>query len=124
MALREIDLEPGYKDNFSRKVIEQSRVVTERIHLVQSNRPLIEGHDQLTLCGKTVKCAAFGAMIEDDDSLPIVEDVRWSTNVCTKCTEGVWRDRFIYAVRDGSDPNAEWTQCRLSRPQQNNLCPA
>jgi hypothetical protein len=80
-----------------------------RIHLVQTSKPLIEGQDHLTLCGQTVKCAVFGAMIEDDGLAPIVEDVRWSTNVCSKCVEGVWRDRFIYAVRQESDPNSEWT---------------
>jgi len=44
-------------------------------------------------------------MVNGDGEVTIVDEVRWSVNVCSKCG----RDRLIYAVTDGIDPHAEWT---------------
>jgi hypothetical protein len=57
-----------------------------------------------------MKSTVLRAMFEEDGTAPIVEDVRWSEDVCSKCVEGVWRERFIYAVSEGTDPHSEWTK--------------
>jgi hypothetical protein len=75
--------------------IPANKGATVTIHLVQAKNRLIEGQDQTTLCGREMKSTVLRAMFEDDGTAPIVEDVRWSENVCSKCVEGVWRDRFF-----------------------------
>jgi hypothetical protein len=55
-----------------------------------------------------MKCT-LRAMLEDEGKASIVEDVRWSTNVCSVCLEGLWRERVLYAVSEGNDGHIEST---------------
>jgi len=67
-----------------------------KIHLVQSQTPLTEGRDQDAMCGRTVKNAVIGAMIDSESYGGFLHG-----GFCYKCACAEWTMRYVYAVREG-----------------------
>ncbi len=71
-----------------------------KIHLVQSQTPLSEGRDHDTICGKTLIRPTFGAMCDGDEFGGFVAEMHNCINICQKCVERGWTERYLYAAKE------------------------
>ena len=74
-----------------------------KIHLIQSQTPLSEGRDQDVMCGTNVSNMEFVSVYDEPGTISRTElhqQLANNLNVCRKCLQSMWWERYIYAVRE------------------------